>query len=251
MTKVNTDFPTAVFRGCKNTVCGLVEAGVEAFDRQTKSLIKLAGYAAGWTAIQLGNDDPRAELAGRVSEFMGNAKNLLSAFSIPGQVSNLWKGERDTQAEGIIQPLCQFVKPLVNFTRLVNSTSDAFDLYTKFCPVAPAIKEKVKWYNSVATLTGSSCETVRSVHLAYERGVFTREGFGSCLSAATAVSYVGLAVTSLFYKDQAKPWHYLAWVTSGTVFGMLQSFYSKLSPQINSDWKEIKKAWNFSKPSGT
>ena len=208
-----------------------IDTSFSALETQKTSLIKLTGYAAGWTAIYLGKEDHRGEIAGKVSDFMGDAKNLLSAFEVPKKV-----GELGTSAYTF------YKKPSIingvdvvcgKLTSLMNSSSDVFDLCTKFCPVSDIAKQNVKWYNSVATLTLSSYHTLynakRVYHNARKEGVTSHEVLYGCIATAISASYIGVSLIHLFYRDKAKSWHYLACITSGTALSMTAFFYARLS----------------------
>lgn len=71
----------------------------EFLSTRQKDVIKLFSYTMGWGKIALGTEDPAGKLAGRVSSFAGDAKNLLSFIEIPQRTTNLRKAVSDFIAE--------------------------------------------------------------------------------------------------------------------------------------------------------
>jgi hypothetical protein len=205
------------------------EVGSEFFNTQQKNIIKLTGYAAGWTSLALGEDHPHGATAARLAGLMGDAKNTLSVIELPKKLSELKQGaidlyKKDPSVAGAASFLFNRVAPVI------NTATDSFDLIVKFCPVSEALKQNVKKYNSVATLCYAGSGTFHNGTAAirsFQEGKYT-QGIGNCIDTASTVSYVFLAVIQLVNGKQAKTWHILACITSGVVFSIGGFFYVRL-----------------------
>lgn len=202
-----------------------------------KDIVKLFGYATGWTSISLPSDHSTGQLLGRVSGFMGDTKNLLSAIEIPDKAVNLRKAVSDFIAEPSFEGARKVV--LKEFTGLVNPVCDAIDFSTKFVPITAEAMRAVKTANFTATLIGagnSAVEQVQKINNLTE--IDSQKTTLHLINIARDVSYVALAIiglSSMFLGFAAAPWMFLTCLTSGLLFTIGGFFYDRVV--VNLDGK--------------
>jgi hypothetical protein len=194
-----------------------------------KDFIKVFGYATGWTSIALGSENPTGALAGRVSGFMGDAKNLLSAMEIPDKAAKL----RHAFERFIAEPSFDTARDLFlkELTGIINPICDAIDLSSKFVPITE-LMPAVKGVNFTATLIGAGNNCVQQVQEISERKELDADQTTlNLLNIARDTSYVALGIiglSSLFLGFAAAPWMFLACLTSGLTFTIGGFFYERV-----------------------
>lgn len=213
----------------------------EFLSSKQKDIIKLFGYATGWTSVSLPSDHPTGQLCGRVSGFMGDTKNLLSAIEIPEKTANLRKAVTDFIAEPSFEGARKVA--LKELTGLINPVCDGIDLSSKFIPLTSEAMRAVKTINFTATLVGagnSAVEQVQKINNLEE--IDTKKTALHLINIARDVSYVALAViglSSIFLGFAAAPWMFLTCLTSGLLFTIGGFFYDRVVVNLDNKHTDL------------
>lgn len=209
-----------------------------------KDIVKLFGYATGWTSISLPSEDPTGQLLGRVSGFMGDTKNLLSALEIPDKTVKLRKAVSDFIAEPSFEGARKVL--FKELTGLINPVCDGIDFSTKFVPITTEAMRTVKTVNFAATFIGagnSAIEQVQKINNLTE--IDTQKTTLHLINIARDVSYVALAViglSSIFLGFAAAPWMFLTCLTSGLLFTIGGFFYDRVVVNLNNEHTDLNRA---------
>ncbi len=209
----------------------------EFLSTRQKDITKIFGLIAQWVPVVCPTNHSARQLAGRVSESMGNTKNLLSAIEIPGKAESL----RNRISCFIADPSFAGFRRVVfgEMTGLINSVCDGIDLSSKFVPCASEAMRGLKTLSLTATLVGASNSAVEQVQKIHAMTELDPQKTGlRVMHIARDTSYVALAILSLssmFLGFSAAPWMFLACLTSGLLFTIGGFFYD--AAVVNLDGK--------------
>jgi hypothetical protein len=202
----------------------------EFLSTQQKNIVKLVGYATGWTSLGL-PDQPVGQLAGRVSGFMGEAKNVLSAIEIPGKASSFHQAASKFIAEPTLDS--GRVVAFKELPGLVSPICDTVSLCHKFLPLSSEAMQTVKNVSSTFTLISSGHSALEQIQKIHQMEEINPKRTALYLNnLARDVSYVAVAVLGLIGLSG---WVLLACLTSGLVFTITGFFYDRIV--VNADGK--------------
>ncbi|MBI3237067.1 MAG: hypothetical protein HYZ48_05155 [Chlamydiales bacterium] len=199
----------------------------EFFATKQKEVVKIFGYATGWTSIflQVGSN---SELAGRISTDAGWIKNGLSALETPGKLMDLHLAVKNFYDKPSLSSarIVLFSKT----TSVINSVSDSIDFGSRIFPVASETMKVVKGVNYTATLIGAGNGAIEQFQKLAKKPDGKTIGL-IMINVARDTSYVGLAVIGLAGMASlitTAPWMFLACLTSGLSFTIIGFFYERL-----------------------
>ncbi len=215
----------------------------EFLSTKQKDIIKMFGYLTGWTSIALPRNNQTGQLAGRVSELMGNAKNLLSVIEIPDKAVNLRRAVSDFIAEPSVEGARKVV--LKELPGIINPICDGIDLSSKFVPYTSQAMRAVKTVNLSATLIGAGSSAIEQVQkLNKMTEIDSQKATLHFMNIARDVSYVALSTIGLsgtFLGFAAAPWMFLACLTSGLLFTIGGFFYDRVVVNLDGKHTDMNK----------
>lgn len=195
-----------------------------------KEMARIFAYAAAWTSLAYKDDEPMRQLYGRVSSFMGDVKNALSASEIPEKAVHLGRqidhfAHRPTFDKGrklLFKELAAITAPVC----------DTIDLFNKFVPINPDKMVGIKGLSLTTTFLSSGNDMIDQVQrISKMKEINPQRTALYLINIARDVSYIALsilALSGLVLGYVIAPWMILACLTSGLLFGIAGFFYEHI-----------------------
>ncbi len=216
----------------------------EFMDTQLKNIIKIFGYATGWTSIYLGKGDPTGELCGRISGHFQQAKRFATAMEIPAKTY-----EVGVAVEKLIKtPSLENMRNLFldKLTSLIDPVCNAIEFGNEYLPLEQGAFTAMKAVNYGSTFIGNTNGIVKEAEKMYGMPEFdTKKATLHLINIARNVSYVvlgAIGLASVFLGFAAMPWMFLACLTSGLTFTLGGFFYERLvysEKNLNIDFEKV------------
>lgn len=231
--------PNAPVLQLDNVQYSIPERVISLFDEKAKDVIRALGYTARWAVEAFPNLPSSVSTFGT---FANDAKNLLNAVALPGQVYRVKNmvathitEDKSTWSTGrVVESLGNIFKEACLG---VNWAYDSLDLSQKFINLSDVFKnwtsvvETVKGVNSAATALGSAVDIGLQSKRMTEDGVQPVEMGYRMIRTATSVSYfaVGAIGLAAFAGFVMAPWVMLACLTAGLTGQISAFFYEKIN----------------------
>ncbi len=226
-----------------NVQYSIPERVVSFFDEKAKDVIRALGYTARWAVEAFPNLPSGVNDFGN---FAADAKNLLNAVALPGQVyrvknmiaTHITEDKSNWSMTKVLESLGNIFKEACF---AVNWAFDSLDLSQKFITYKDAVPnwsgvfEMIKGANSAATALGSGVDIGLQCKRMTEDGIQPVEMGYRMIRTATSTSYfavgaIGLASLAGFVMA---PWVMLACLTAGLAGQISSFFYEKINDPEN------------------
>lgn len=216
---------------------------ISLFDEKAKDVIRALGYTARWVVEAFPNAPAGVNTFGN---FANDAKNLLNAVALPGQVyrvknmiaTHITEDRSNWSMTRVLESLGNIFKEACLG---VNWATDSLDISQKFISYPEvfsnwsSIFETVKGVNSAATALGSGVDIALQSKRMTEDGVQPVEMGYRMIRTGTSVAYfaVGAIGLAAFAGFVMAPWVMLACLTAGLAGQISTFFYEKVNDPEN------------------